>query len=98
MELNNKKKSIKTQLVELLLLKYGNKTFTRGDILETLIEDIKGGTYHPTRDRGMYSCNLQTIKVRNYWTGSYNEGYLMRPGREKRHLTRIGKNQYKVVV
>jgi hypothetical protein len=97
-KLNPKKKtSIKTQLVEKLLEQFGNKTFTRGDILRTLRVDVKGLTYNPTRDRGYYSCNIQTIKVRNYWTGARNEGYMMRPGREPRHLTKIGYNTYKVV-
>ncbi len=98
-KLNPKKKtSIKTQLVEKLLEQFGNKTFTRGDILRTLRVDVKGLTYEPTRDRGYYSCNIQSIKVRNPWTGLYNEGYMMRPGRETRHLTRIGRNTYKVVL
>lgn len=93
-----KKKSIKTKLVEILLQKFGNNTFTRGDILETLIEDIQGRTYHPTKHRGYYSVNLQDNNVKNKWTSRYHTGYLMKPGREQRHLTRIKRNTYKVVL
>lgn len=97
-KLNPKKKtSIKTQLINKLLEQFGENTFTRGDILRALRVDIKGLTYDPTRDRGYYACNLQDSTVINSWTARVAvRGYLMKPGKESRHLTKTKRNTYKV--
>ena len=63
----------KQKLMGILLTKYGSSTFPRSAILRTIVEDLWGGTYHPTRNRGIAGINLSR------GGRSRHAGYLVKP-------------------
>jgi hypothetical protein len=92
--------TVKMKLFRALYSKFGTGTFTRGDILRTLIEDAQGnkGGYRPTEDRGYYATALcQHKRWRGYNPKFATKGNLVAPNTNcKVYLSSTKRNVWKL--